>query len=310
MRAVCLFAAFHAVCAASVYPSEYPFANQKVKPPELPSALPFDTNTTFDLPNNPGGYLNYFNKCDPYSSDRSAFKLGLLPSDQDTAGFFECRGQAWSRWTRTKQPYGHPTKNCTGKLEYSPSLVSGKVNDVQYCKDGSNCCPQLKGALSPRNSAATNEEKLGDLAKNGGCKAMDSKISEPVFCQWIWMGYNCQEYFIKGKANDRRWTIPCQDVFWMWVMNDCKLFSDPKVFLEWDTFLDGFEPAQYFTGLTAGQVHRMMPTFRMIDRVCHPYSYYHPSSEPGGGGSAGSTTGQAIAASVLPVVLSLSMVAA
>lgn len=269
LRAV-LFTALVRISCASVYPTTYPFENERNVPPSLPDTTPDESKV--GTADDPGGYINRLNKCDPYADDRLSYTMGLLDDTMAPgrpAGFFECRPAAnfASKWH-------HKTKNCTAAPAYALAKdVSGKVGSKQVCSKGS-CCSEYDGLLVARNDHETWLQFVADTQETGLCTG---DLPEGVYCSFAWMMWNCEEYFVKGKSNERMIIKACYDGMWNWY-STCPLLLSSRVMEEMFADVRKMEPQHYLDTLSNNQLNVLMPQFRTTDRVCLPYSYFVPEA--------------------------------
>jgi len=299
--------------AASVYPKTYPFADESVKPPDLPDKGEAFDNDNWDDPSNPGGYFLKFLNCDPYSPDRPPYSDSSLAntvpeSYQETkpAGFPECRLQAYffrSILGSAAESYAY---NCTKMLETpeTTAAISEAANwnnliaGEEACVKG-ECCSFMDGVVIEQfGRHVPFMEVMGEHYTQGLCPTLPP---EEVFCPYTTIPFYCAEYYV-GYTNDRPVTYACYDVAWRWYA-ECPVFQSTRLILEISFEAGKWEAPQYLEDLAYDQLIVLEPIFKLPDRVCHPYSYYHPqdASESPGSSSAGITAGF-----FLPAVLAVS----
>lgn len=294
------------------YPTTYPFDKESVKPPALLDAgVPFD-DANFDSPDNPGGYFRLHETCDPYSDKRTAYyseKYGDKLQDTVPAsylatkppGFRECRPQAYFFWKiigNGKIPV--MTYNCTemSLVKDAPTQVSSaskwpsKFDNKDICTPG-ECCKFMDGALIEQFPRIT--EFMVTFGKHYTAGLCSEYPGPEVYCPYTSLPYMCLENFENwGKSgkkdNGRDVTYACYDNAWRWYQT-CPLMKSSKLILDVSFEAGKWEVKSYQDKSTIAQLLVFEPMFKMPDRVCHPYSYYHPadSKAPTGTDSASAT---------------------
>lgn len=259
--------------AAQLYPDTHPFENEAVIPPAWPAATP---SLSFD-DSDPGGYihvyaeqLKYFggtitmDEC-PYCPCMNGFYMYLY------VAIFEI------------PPMDPPDDwNCTliGYF-WKASDWTGVVAGERVCDVGS-CCSTIVGEAKYSDDTADYESWLNNRVEGSNC----GTPTHDLYCLLVggdfWI--NCLEY--TPTPTDRVYTVPCYDNLFLFY-SDCQLFSVefPITYAK--------EPPLYYGSLTVSETISV-ETYQLIqDKVCHPYSYFFPSSNSPAGADSGADSGAA-----------------
>jgi len=259
---------------------------------------------------NPGGYYVRLMYCDPYADDRANIKLGMTALKDSSLGFNECRANAWFMYSLFKREgTAITTRNCSkGSTDrfrdYTFKLPTEiKINNVNICKSGKQCCEMFKDTQSGTGWAIKKVDVIQDYQTVGGCTDITKeKYGEAYICSEIWPMYNCNTYFSKGKSNARLLVRACYDLG-VNFLSACKLFKTGALVAATFT-MKKYDTEEYLSKQSASQLMSMHSLYVSPDRVCHPYSYYFPESikktetPPAGGASASGVVHLSIASAL------------
>jgi len=167
--------------------------------------------------------------------------------------------------------------NCT-KYKMSSSMLSGVVGSTQVCK-APNCCKYYDNQPTYTNhneNYLTNEQNvLSSILTSGGCNV--GNFAEVNYCQYMnYFPHFCIQYLLT--RNTRSFLGSCLDVDYNYVITCPVIKSVGYSELIKTSFQT--EPPKYASSLTVLQsvVIYFSDNGRHVDRICHPYSYYYPSS--------------------------------
>jgi hypothetical protein len=256
--------------SAASYPAEYPFEKESVVPEAPLAATP---SWTFDE-NDAGGYIYTY-----------AYKLeiteDMFPFCFMNHGFFSHQSV-----TRGGAPPIQPVSvwNCTarGNLLGSYSYF-GVVADIKICDEG-ECCKDTWGVYTLFDASSPYPpyyDDFGKLYTDGGCSEM---FGEEVYCTFMaaYHQFACTNQFIS--TTEREHVYPCHDSVYNHYMG-CTLYKTVGVM-----WRPSEEPEAYLEQNSAAQVNTLNGLFWSPDKVCQPYSYYHPETAKTESSSAGSSS--------------------
>jgi hypothetical protein len=246
------------------YPSTYPFQNEEMVPPALNEATPsysFDESDT-------GGYIYTYHTNRDLNND--VYPFAFTGRDGWMYGFVHVFGAPPllpdSLW------------NCSAKDDVGPFAdadFTGKSGKQTVCKS-ENCCKSLIDSGLPKygNDQMDWAAWLTDKVDTGLCGDIEIEEQYCIFTAGH-MNTNCFEYIPEPASGARPLTFPCHDVavgYWL----SCPAYKQGG-FEYYD-----LEPKNYDDNLTVEQYVVLNSVWLQPDRICHPKSYYIPSS-PGPG---------------------------
>lgn len=268
----------YVACSLAAYPATYPFENEAFVPVGPPAATP---SLSYD-DEDEGGYIYYY-----YA--RASFDL----TDEDFQSptmFGEETDAAWSptqtgavRYLLVVQ-FSAPADlsadvwNCTGKnIVLAASDFTGKVNGQTVCAVG-ECCKGVYGMPKFGEDQLTWSSWLNDRA----AAAMCGDIEEEMYCVAVGGDFqtNCFDYYLS--PDSRLSTFICPDSYLMYYLT-CPVFKQA-----YSTVYVQFESPVYLNRCTPEEQISSDAHYFTGDRVCHPYSYYHPSTESTSGADSSS----------------------
>lgn len=265
-------------CAADEYgsyPATYPFESDEaegVKGTDLVD-MP-DTGMpefTFDETDT-GGYYLYgaYKQTMDGQAGPAFYAIGgsLEPSD----GYFwfpEHLGVGlWGGFRLSTSPLS--SWNCTGLgAKYSQDDFPGIQNAQTICTE---CCANYVGEFKFGDGTQARQELFADLVKTNGCATM----TEEVYCatgdDWHWL---CLENYVTRA--DRLFMKPCLDNF-AFHLAKCSLLKASGAHAQLKAIF--CEPESYIDSMSNLQTVSMYSLeYTTFDKVCLPYSYYHPSED-------------------------------
>lgn len=184
------------------------------------------------------------------------------------------------------------------------------VDGTSVCKAG-ECCKHLDGIFVANGGRTLDYlDRMPAMKSAGGCSSFPP---EEAWCNEAAHGTVCIEWFPKGKNNARINVVSCFDVYWRYLMS-CPVFKASRTaIVESSTVMQTWEMQSYVEKQSAAQALALFTGVSNPDRVCHPYSYYHPedtknatgrnSSPPSGDSASGAPSG---AIGFIPMILALS----
>lgn len=250
LQLLCL--AVTGVCAA--YPSTYPFENESYVPPAMLASEPSETYDDTDT----GGYIYTYAHTKTLTED----DLPYAPIGAGMGKFM------------LVVAYGAPPElpasswNCTAKelLPLSDADFTGVINSQTVCAVGS-CCEEFFGL--PRFSE--NQMEWHSMVADRATGALCEDIQTEVYCTFVLAAstVNCVEYF--PGVTERPVVVVCADNYALYY------FTCP-IYLQQYNAIWVMEPPLYVDQLTQ-ELFILSEAFALgMDRICHPYSYYHPES--------------------------------
>merc|ERR1712028_286777 len=98
----------------------------------------------------------------------------------------------------------------------------------------------------------------------------ESNVDEIFLCHYASAGvfHLCNDNFLS--QSERAAIGSCYDTVYNW-FNTCKVFQSSGIEPP-----EGFEPVEYYEKSAPTEINAWYRVMRMMDHVCHPYSYYHP----------------------------------
>jgi len=261
----------------------FPYENEDFIPVDFTAATP---DYTYDE-NDSGGYMwTYTYSLDymtdltlPYcSSGGGCLQLAFYVN----FGAAEMPAELW---------------NCTytyGTI-FKHSDFTGTINTEKICEPGS-CCEELIGLNKYEDDSLAYHAWLADVSSAGLCR---ENLYEALYCALVDGHYrsNCFERVIS--YTDRQITFPCPDTFQRYFLSCPVLVASVPYFsfqIESKTYEDLQTGEQRLLLEIAGNNN---------DFVCHPYSYYFPSSS----GDKASTVSTVSSASIFSIVVTAALYA-
>lgn len=154
----------------------------------------------------------------------------------------------------------------------------GETDEV-WCKDEENCCNEFTKFASIPNPDALYQSKLNreswmNQAKTNQCSGSNLNY----YCLRMFPAIShCQENFLSPTKRDV--VLPCYDTE-IHFYASCKVISK-----DWATAKSAtdasslvFEPQKWLEKASMLQFHTSRSIQRFPDKVCKPYSYYHPAT--------------------------------
>lgn len=288
LASVCVYLNF----AAAAYPSTYPFENESFVPVDTPpgsNGADVEPNLTYDPDTDTGGYIYYY-----YA--RAAFDLTEADWEsptvlgEDWSGPWNPSGSGAIRYMLVNQ-FGASADlpgsvwNCTAAgTVFSDADYTGVINGQTICA-ANDCCAGLIGL--PKFS--TDQLNWHDLMTDRLSAAMCGELEEELYCIIVGGDFqtNCFDYYLS--PSDRLYTFICNDSYSQFYLN-CPVFQQAYV----PVYVKS-EPPSYYSSISMEEMISSDAQFYCGDRVCHPYSYYHPGSAGGGGGDSSATSGSSSA---------------
>jgi len=264
---VALLAVISPVSLCKEYPATYPFDVL-----DLPVGAPSYTYDDAD----PGGYMNLALECDWDDFAEIIADKVFVPF-----GTHGCKTYSFFLTVNGFNPLAGNMApdffNCSTK---------GQEVTAEYLSERNVECSYIQGAKVWYYSDMI-ETKLNDVETNYFCDSPDEMtVCSMVYRSTAW----CYDIYLT--AGSRLYTNACLDVVQTW-LHTCNLFQNvPNI--------NNSEPDSYWDSLTADQsVVALALGYCLIDRVCYPYSYFHPADDavpdtsddtPAEDGDSGSTT--------------------
>jgi len=279
-------------CVLAAYPTTYPFESEEYVPSSFPASTP---DWSFE-PTDPGGYT-YYGHIEqtmiggditddnfPFVHHFNGFTMNLLVVIYGAPPVLPL-----SNW------------NCTTKgTIFLDSDFTGEIDGNTYCEIGS-CCTDLIGVPKYGEDQMTWHTWSNERSASGLCGVVQT---EALYCMFVGGHHhlNCQEFAVS--PTERLVDIfPCYDnaiKYWL----TCAVFKSVYVF---QYIIGAQEPATYTEGMAVDEQMAMDGLFIYPDRVCNPYSYYHPAAASSTTGTTGSTssTSPAFLTSILSVLFAM-----
>lgn len=264
---ILLLISFAFACEAAVYPSTYPFENEPLSPPILPESTP---DYSYDMDNDPGGYITKIYKCDlndPEFMTEAHGNYWDYCEYQQMYAFYATNGAATA--------FGVAAFNCSEKREVTAADLGGVINSKTVC---TNCCPDVVGQKVWGEDFGSYLSLIETATVNGVC---DTVTHETYCVTCIAHAMLCIQHFID--AGERTYVIACFDSVWHWLMT-CSVFKTTGVV----ELVKGEDTLPYLNSLSAVEQFVVFGFQYYGDRVCLPYSYYFPEAtgvdpeKPGG----------------------------
>merc|ERR1711865_793966 len=143
----------------------------------------------------------------------------------------------------------------------------GEIGSETVCTD---CCEDQWGTLvfwSDEPNLSWIDQQV-DIYTQGMCGEM---YDEDTLCTYFNNGLpQCIENFISH--TERLHVGGCYDLYTHY-LESCKVYS-----LEGIPRKGKWEPESYFDGSSAQEMNAWRSLWETPDKVCHPYSYYHPET--------------------------------
>jgi len=264
MRGLILLAGV--VCSTASYPSTYPFENEAFVPVNTLAATP---NLAYD-DSDEGGYIYHY-----YA--RAEFTL--TQDDFESPTLF---GEDYNGWSPTQSGairfllvvhFGAPPDlaasvwNCTLVGVFSEEAFTGKVNGQTVCNVG-ECCAGIMGLPKYSDDQLDWHTTIDARTAAGMCGDME----EEMYCVAVGGDFqsNCIEYYLS--PSERLFTFICNDSYSLYFL------SCPVFLTAFTPVYAAFEPAVYYNACSQEEYISSDAQYFAGDRVCHPYSYYHPES--------------------------------
>jgi len=277
MKLTCLLGfALILTVTADQYPATFPLENEAYRGAGY---VPSTPDFSYVPESDPGGYMFY-----------CCVELGLMGgtiTEDDLP--YVTHHNGFSRYVHVAQFSAPPVVpefvwNCTQKeIHYSSADFTGEVNGQKVCEVG-ECCSQVYGLPKFSEDTMTWHSWANDRLAGALCP---QDVYEALYC--IFVGgdsqVNCLEYMLTPAT--RVAYFPCPDswtLFWL----QCTVFQTQY---EWKY---NNEPPPYLAQLTNEQQVWLDANGVSQHRVCHPYSYYFPSTaggDSGGGASPSANNG-------------------
>jgi hypothetical protein len=273
MKSIC-FALFLVMLSGSNaddygnYPSTYPFASEEYGEEFL--TLP-DTGMpefTFDDKDTGGYYL--------YGAIKQTFDNQDGPDFYSLCDSMDCfwfpEHLGFGLWNMKFLETASGAWNCTAAgNSYSAEDFPGTQNGDSVCT-GSECCSQYEGEYMFGDDTQTRQQLFADFVAANGCDTMPVEVYCVTGDSWHWV---CLEGYVTRV--ERLLSKPCYDGF-VKLMQECSLLKVTGA----HSYLEAIfcEPQSYIDSLTALQTFTIYSIeYTTFDRVCHPYSYYHPDGD-------------------------------
>jgi len=243
------------------YPTTYPFADETYVPDtDLPDLG--KPTRTYDADDN-GGY--YLHEAILKSMDSQTGPV-FYAHNTDSAAFNFADMMCNTLWQITcSVDIPSSNWNCTNRGGfYSASDFPGVMNGKTICTD---CCTNYVGKMEYGDDQLDRLSLFESFETGNGCETMVEELYCTVTDGWQFV---CLEQYIT--RTERYISKPCFDSFARY-MAQCSLLKAAGVF----SYIEGFEPPQYLEQLTNAHTFVIYGIeYTTFDRVCHPYSYYHP----------------------------------
>jgi len=261
-----ILAAVLVCCASAAYPTEFPFENEALA---VSAPLASTPSRTFDEADTGGYVYTYAYALETYDLD------GTFSSA--TSGKIDYRlvvhqglgaGELGSIIPKT-------IFNCTNRYITKEWVLPtgtawlGEIAGITICNPG-ECCESHWGLVSYRigEPKTQNYDFMSDAHTVGLCGDM---FDENVYCARFDLGLmDCADQYISH--TDRLVTQACYDSYFHY-MQGCKVYVSSGF-----PSSENWEPAEYFENSSAGELSAWTAVWWMPDKVCHPYSYYHPEA--------------------------------
>jgi hypothetical protein len=273
--------------AFSAYPTTYPFENESYIPPPL---VPSTPDYTFNPDTDPGGYAyrgvtlwvfdGVLTDDDfPYIPHNSGFSQYVLVNSYSAPPVLQ--SDVW---------------NCSGKgIVFEKSDFLGVANNEEVCTPGS-CCSDIIGLPKFGEDQHEQHDWFNGRAASGLCDV----APEEVYCIQVGGHFqvNCFSYWVH--PTELPAPLICFDSFVVFHLN-CNVFKTTyPMILPWD-------PPVYYDLMTMEETIVNDAAVFIPDRVCHPYSYYHPNTASTSGSSSASDSGSDESSSTVYVPLSIAL---
>jgi len=247
-------AVFCTLVAAEQYPSAYPFENEAYVPTEL---IPGTPNLTYDPATDTGGYTWYYWVGSHVTLTEEEFPLAAIMKD-----FF-----AYGMVNHFKAPASLPVEfwNCTAKeFMFSASDFTGKVYTSTVCGVG-QCCSHLYGKPKFGEDQPDWHEWLTGRISTSLC----GDLMEESYCVLVAGDYetNCLEYLVT--PTERLVTYICHDS-WVLFYLSCEVMKTSYQL----TYVS--EPPAYTNQMSVADTMLLDTVTSLGDKICQPYSYFHP----------------------------------
>jgi hypothetical protein len=156
--------------------------------------------------------------------------------------------------------------NCTEKRNFKDADFIGKVNSQTVCKVG-DCCKFSIGIYARSDDYASNHKTLAERSSAALCE----DIPEESYCSLVTdhVQLNCIEFYIA--PNERMTVWPCYDTLVLYYLS-CKVYKE--VFTPWKQH----EAPLYVERSTVEEQLVLDCVTTHQDRMCNPYSYFHPAT--------------------------------
>jgi len=250
--------------AAATYPTAYPFENESLDVSGPLSATPSRTMDEED----PGGYVFHY-----------VYLLTDFPLDEPwsfggSTGYIDYRLhvlQGVPKGDTPMIPIG--IFNCTSRMVSKGFDFANKdtwIGEIAGNVICTECCKDQWGIFvfwsdEPEQGLYDQQE---DIFDQGMCEDM---YDENTLCSMFNAGLpQCIENFVSH--TERLHVGGCYDLYYNYLMG-CKVYQ-----LEGVPRKDKWEPEEYFDASSAEEMNAWRSLWETPDRVCHPYSYFHPET--------------------------------
>jgi len=229
------------------YPSTYPFDVEY----DLPEATPSFTYDDTD----PGGYFRTALYCDFNDQNYAALIEQRIFIPHWDCGFYMHRFNEISLLTKI-------LSNCSTNNEiYEASTMQ---TNARYGDTYATCDEYLGWGAA--YGGTTTEQLLNPAMALGGC----GTPPEEIVCLTIVEALNyCPDYYL-SPGERLQPLLPCPDGYTDF------LTSCPSMVIPFSNV--GLEPESYYSQLSVTQTIWLQGIRLNADRLCHPYSYYHPAT--------------------------------
>lgn len=284
--------------AEAAYPSSYPFENESVIPPGPIASTPSYSYDEEDA----GGYVYTYGYTRELTDEMIPFSFANGGKEEAHVGGVIQYFMAFFQGAPAISPVGW--WNCSSRWNPETGLFfiieSGKfintVAGIKMCEEG-ECCKHLYGfptffGYAPREDDYTRE---AEFFEGGMC---DDIFSYEVYCHLFDGGLDFACYDVNLSASDRLVVNACFDNYFRYLMQ-CKLYVTTG--MKWDP---AYDPESYTDSMSAEELNSWSAlTTGRYDKVCNPYSYYHPESAAGSGSqsSSGNKSDDSSGGSVAPL---------
>lgn len=275
---LCTFLAFHGWSHADEYgsyPTQYPFEDETFGSMSGSDLLVLSDTGLPDFTfgdDDTGGYYLYggiLKSMDDQSGVVDGV-AGIFSSIGPNMEFpFFCESLGFGLWDVRLMEFPISSWNCTARgNQYSAASFPGVQNGDTLCKD---CCTEYYDHWMFGDATDERQQLFSDFVAANGCATMPEEVYCSTGDSWHWV---CIEGYLSRV--DRLFQKNCYDGF-VYHMTECSLLKVAGV----HSYLESIfaEPVNYIDTLSSFETFIIYSMeYTTFDRVCQPYSYYHPDS--------------------------------